>query len=534
MGLAALPNELWELVCKHIEDVDNLCNFRLSCHTFAAIGLHFLVPKVTLLRIPKSLERLTAIANHPVLRHHVREISYCADSVQQYRDVEHFASYLPYSDLRYQMSERPQSPAATDLERAGRSMQVQRLQALLKRLYQENQRLANQFSIYDQGDQSSILQDCFAKLPRLRSLRIVSDLCCNTSSYPNPYKWPYSEFFVSGINLCNETFPVLPAKFNVSDVLGPIAKTGIPLESLYLVNIDVLSILSGILGKNLELGNVPFSSLQKLVLPVIGIFDGKGDIEDAESVNSVLRCFPKIRSLDLSILPAGSARENFADFSIVYKGLALNNLTSLILVSLVCTAETLLQFFKATSATLVKLLIGDIDFKGSRVSDWIEFLDRTSSILHLDSARFRGSLTADDSGPRDSEFLAKLIASTLPVAGRSKTTFDLERVICPMIEHDTKLNLEHVIGVLMCSKLLQEPVDRRGNRIPRTNPDPNAQAALHACGLTMPANFRQEVFADLFNHDWHLDHSDKMYIPRIRHVGVLAVLAADLKRRGKI
>ncbi|CAH0025051.1 unnamed protein product [Clonostachys rhizophaga] len=80
LTMLALPLEILHYICNCLTDHADVSNFRLACRTLNSVGLDNLAPK--------SLDRLKAIATHPVLRHHVYTVLCLTDVLPYYESFE--------------------------------------------------------------------------------------------------------------------------------------------------------------------------------------------------------------------------------------------------------------------------------------------------------------------------------------------------------------------------------------------------------------------------------------------------------------
>ncbi|CAG9981273.1 unnamed protein product [Clonostachys byssicola] len=99
LTLLALPLEILHYICNCLTDHADVSNFRLACRTLSSVGLDNLAPTVSFAILPESLDRLKAIAAHPVLRHHVYTVICLTDVLPYYDSFETWKRNAQESDF---------------------------------------------------------------------------------------------------------------------------------------------------------------------------------------------------------------------------------------------------------------------------------------------------------------------------------------------------------------------------------------------------------------------------------------------------
>ncbi|VUC37280.1 unnamed protein product [Clonostachys rosea] len=97
--MLALPLEILHYICNCLTDHADVSNFRLACRTLSSVGLGNLAPTVSFAILPESLDRLKAIAAHPVLRHHVYTVICLTDVLPYYESFESWKNHAQDPDL---------------------------------------------------------------------------------------------------------------------------------------------------------------------------------------------------------------------------------------------------------------------------------------------------------------------------------------------------------------------------------------------------------------------------------------------------
>lgn len=97
--MLALPLEILHYICNCLTDHADVSNFRLACRTLSTVGLDNLAPTVSFAILPESLDRLKAIAAHPVLRHHVYTVICLTDVLPYYESFESWKHHARESNF---------------------------------------------------------------------------------------------------------------------------------------------------------------------------------------------------------------------------------------------------------------------------------------------------------------------------------------------------------------------------------------------------------------------------------------------------
>ena len=397
MAFLDLPNEIWHSICLYLDTADDLCNFRLAKNTFASVGLQYLVPKVTLLRTPKALERLTAISSHPVLRYHVKEVIYCVDTIYDHQDKERFQSYMI---MFHEKFKPPGEPLLYDLSSHLESNP--RIANELDKLYKETMILREGFLNYPYDQESRILQEAFSNLSQLKSLRIESDT--HNKRHPKQRRWPYSTFVFLDVNIlmdgCMTSASALHLPLHLENIFNAVTRSNTRLKSLGLYNLPLPLLLGYLPISKGESRPNWLASVRDLTFTTDPhATDDENHPENvAGDVNQVLKVFPGLNDLWLSISGFEGPSLFYVPFSLLFRGISVSSLRVLRLESVCCDPKALLSLLQANSVTLRDLTIINVDLECPCVRGWIDILENISLVLALHVASFSGRLTGDDTG----------------------------------------------------------------------------------------------------------------------------------------
>ncbi|MCJ1325947.1 hypothetical protein MMC10_002610 [Thelotrema lepadinum] len=494
MPFSQAPNEVLYLICENLNSAEDLCNFRLSCSAFAGVGLRYLVPRVSLLRIPKAIERLAAIANHPVLQNYVEEVIYFVDIVDVYADKETFKSRMRYRfPSKYRVPLNAQPPGiktylGLQVEQIVHPEESRKLSEELDGIYTTYEELKSTFLKYPYKDEASILGSSLVKLPRLKSL--IIDWGVTNDPFPKATRWPLSEAVASGFSLLYDgteldTFAPLQLKSFFAGVVN----RGINLDSLTIQNIELSDLINGLILPKWDPKDSLFRSVRKFKLTVEERFTGNNTATDSRRINDILKLWPNLEYLCLPISMGASSPEWFAAFSLTFKGLLWNNLRHLSIDSLSCEPDIFLGFLQARSSTLRELIMGKMNLQNSTALDWVKLLERMSSMLSLTFAKFTGDLTGQI------EFHP---FAWMDIPPACLSPYD------PIDGTKWNLNVGQVLGALLCSKVISE------TRI-------------------LPETFCHDVFEDIGDQNWVRLSDVHMRVVVVRHYETLLAISEDMK-----
>ena len=117
MKLDQLPVEILSEICTFFPAHD-VPAFRLCCRSFSEIGIRYLIPEVEVVCLLPSLQRLQAIAKHPVLRLYVRSVIYNTDVLPKYHKKKQWLAFVKDRDpreMRLEKSNARNGPTLDDI-----------------------------------------------------------------------------------------------------------------------------------------------------------------------------------------------------------------------------------------------------------------------------------------------------------------------------------------------------------------------------------------------------------------------------------
>lgn len=156
---------------------------RLLCKTFAAVGLHYLVPEVHLIFKSSSFEHLRQISEHPVISQHVEKLFYKADTLTSYDTMKQWKHNIIIPGWFHNMPDDwtgPPSPTAGERERRAYTRDMERLRAWprhtqskkqLKMAYEKYQKyLSDQNRMRACDYNAEAIREAMVRMPNLKAI----------------------------------------------------------------------------------------------------------------------------------------------------------------------------------------------------------------------------------------------------------------------------------------------------------------------------------------------------------------------------
>ena len=399
--LHSLAPEILHYICRQLDDAVAVSRFRLVCKSFATVGLRSLVPRVTVVTLPKAFEHLNDVANHPVLRHHVIEIVFVTNKLPIYLNIDDFARGLS-SQMMLSWPVAPTEPHANTVDRV----------AYERHRWSEDQvrgawtyyrELCEQQQIQEESDGLYIVRKAIAQLPRLRSIHIRQ---LTDQDGLVPYLWPGTEYGKFAINL---TGTLSNKVFSTSSLLENI------LSATLAARTSLQSLFVAVLYANVfRLENNGFEDIKQSLEQLRDISLQLQVEDEAESdswdlcrrlvekggLPQILHSATQLRNIEI-VAPYVAIEEHVVSFPRLFNGMVWSRLLRLHLVGFKTTSESLATFLEAHASSLKVLELTDFGLSGQHVREWHSFFVSCASFLDLEEARFTGHFTADLSDAGD-------------------------------------------------------------------------------------------------------------------------------------
>lgn len=393
--LDSLSSELLHHICRQLDSASDVSSFRMVCKSFAAVGLRSLLPRLTLVTLPKAFEHLSNVANHPVLRHHVREIVFVTNALQKYRDINDFARNRPRPG-RLRWAVKPDDPHATAADLVAHRRQYQGPEMELHEAWRCYEELCMEQDGQEKNDDGlAALQQTVAKLPRLRTVQIRQ---LRNEGKPASVIWSkFDEFFVSCLTDTPSKF--LSTNSHLEAILRGTLAGKNALEELSLAGLDARFFLC----ENLDLDKTQESleKLRKIELQINMEDEADSDCWDQcrQHLNEchlsqLLRSAAELQSISITA-PHVAIEDHVAIFPEIFNDIKWSHLSCLHLVGFETTSGVLVTFLEAHAGSLRVLQLGDFKLSKQKVHEWHSFFVRICSFLHLENAQFSGHFSAD-------------------------------------------------------------------------------------------------------------------------------------------
>lgn len=163
---------------------------RLVCKTFAAVGLHYLVPEVHLIFKSSSFEHLRQISEHPVISKHVETLFYEADTLTSYDTMKEWKNNIIVPAWFQSLPDNwagPPSPSAGEREHRAYTRDMERRRAgprhtqpekQLKMAYEKYQKYLsdqNRMQICDYN--ADAIREAMVRMPNLKTIEMSIECC---------------------------------------------------------------------------------------------------------------------------------------------------------------------------------------------------------------------------------------------------------------------------------------------------------------------------------------------------------------------
>ncbi|MCJ1351838.1 MAG: hypothetical protein MMC33_001822 [Icmadophila ericetorum] len=164
---ADLPPELLHMICDQL-DTGSVLNFRLVCQVWAAIGVEHIIPEISVQLHPKSLARLEAVSQHPVLSRYVYFLNYERNTLPEY-------TYEAWEKNVFCLAHLKKWPELSSMDQASKT----RAYTQFQRVFKEQQQ------VYRRSEDSWVLDAAIARFPQLISLSVI-----DRPTYEDAWKYP--------------------------------------------------------------------------------------------------------------------------------------------------------------------------------------------------------------------------------------------------------------------------------------------------------------------------------------------------------
>lgn len=403
--LDVLSPEILHCICRQLNSVLDVCQFRLACKSFAQVGLRSLLPRVTLVTLPKAFQHLSEVADHPVLRHYVQEIVVLTNVLPRYRNVHDFAQQLPPQAM-LEWPVNPTEPHATAVDRVAYARH-QWPEEKLDEVWKYYKELCAQQQEQERSDGFAGLWEVMVKLTRLRSVQIHPFAA---QAGPTPFLWPGSEYSKFTFNLLAD----MPNNFTSASCLlesmlsaAVVAKTS--LEELFVTDLEAKFFQCQ--GISLDDIKRSFEHLRKISLELKvedesdpSSWDDCCQILKQDSLHQILDSAAQLERIKI-IVPYLPMEEHVASFSLLFHDIVWPRLSLLHLEGFETTSEALVTFLEAHAHSLKILQLSSLKLSGQHVRDWYSFFVRCAASLCLEEARLKGRFTADLSDRADIDYV---------------------------------------------------------------------------------------------------------------------------------
>lgn len=186
-----LPIEITHMVFANLKGRPRgIARLRLVCKTFAAIGLHYLVPELHLIFISGSFERLREISERPIISQHVETLFYEADTLTSYETMRQWKNSIVVPPwLESIPGDQLDPPSATASEREHRAYMrnIQKLRAgprytqsekHLKLVYETYRNyLSDQAKLRACDYNAEVIREAMARMPNLKEIALSMEYC---------------------------------------------------------------------------------------------------------------------------------------------------------------------------------------------------------------------------------------------------------------------------------------------------------------------------------------------------------------------
>lgn len=391
---------------------------RLVCKTFAAVGLHYLVPEVHLIFNSSSFEHLRQISEHPVISKHVETLFYEADTLTSYDTMKEWKNDITVPGWFQSLPDDfagPPSPSAGEREHRNYTRDMERRRAGPRHTHSEKQ-LKIAYEKYQEylSDQNRMrvcdynadaIREAMARMPNLKTIEMSMERCLyegSSDKIDRAFGKAYQSVF--GDNGQKESCGVPQMR---SLLLGA-SHAGLRLQGLRCgyVHWEIFK-QSGEVFEEMK------SAVQHLTMLNLHITtrvsdDGSGDGLDEDDYHSQIPACakylkesgrlqefvvaaPDLRMLDIRFdmenpYPPAGLKQIVGDFT----WYSLHHVAFYVLKT---TEDELMHFYSRHAGTLSEIVLDTIQLtKGS----WPSLLQRMRRTLCLKKAKIYGEVTSSD------------------------------------------------------------------------------------------------------------------------------------------
>ena len=187
------PNEIWHAICEHADRL-SLFVIRRVCHRLADIAAHYLFKDLYIVWLPRSIERLVAVASHPRLRYHLKTLFFEQELLRE--ELATFDGWKELTDAECVLYRQEDLDEGKGSERREAMLKLRRHLKSWKRLVKDGDlrcihemvtRLVKSQQELLAGSESPGMLACLiSRLPNLDTIRMVS-----AASYRYTYNYDF-------------------------------------------------------------------------------------------------------------------------------------------------------------------------------------------------------------------------------------------------------------------------------------------------------------------------------------------------------
>lgn len=414
-----LPLEINHMIFAHFKgNCQVIALLRLVCKSFAAVGLHYLIPEVHLIFKSSSFEHLRQISEHPVIGKHVENLFYEADTLSSYDTLREWKNNIIVPGWFQSMPDDwagPPSPSAGGREHRAYTRDMERRRAgprhtesekQLKIAYEKYQRyLSDQNRMRGCDYNADTIGEAMVRMPNLKTIEMSMEGCLH-ESYSEKLDRAFGEAYqsVCGDNGQKESCGVPQLR---SLLLGA-SHAGLKLQGLRCGHVHW-----DIFKQRGEIFEQMKNAVQHLTMLNLHITtrisdDGAGDspneddyhfqipacaeyLEESGRLQEFVVAAPDLSILDIRFdmenpYPPAGLKQIVGDFT----WHSLHRVTFYVLQT---TEDELMYFYGRHARTLNEIVLYKIQLtKGS----WPNLLQKIRRTLHLKKAKICGVVTSEN------------------------------------------------------------------------------------------------------------------------------------------
>ncbi|CAD6579538.1 MAG: hypothetical protein ASARMPREDX12_009286 [Alectoria sarmentosa] len=391
---------------------------RLVCKTFAAVGLHYLVPEVHLIFKSSSFQHLREVSEHPVISQHVETLFYEADTLSNHWTMKQWKKriivpgwFQSIADDKVILppptaSTREQRAYTRDMKRRRAGPRYTQSEKQLKIAYEKYQSyLSDQNSMRVCDYNAEAIREALIRMPNLKNIDMSME-CCLYESRSTKADRAFGDGYqtVFGDNGQKESCGVPQMRSLLLDA----SHAGLKLQSLRCGNIHwEIFKQSGKIFEEMKKA-IQYLTMFNLQVTTRISDDGSADSLDSDDHHSQipacaeylkesgrLRKFviaaPDLKVLDISFdmenpYPPAGLKQIVGDFT-------WHSLQHLAFNVLQTTEDELVELFSRHASTLNGIVLDTIKLtKGP----WPRLLQRMRKTLCLEEAMIHGRVTSTD------------------------------------------------------------------------------------------------------------------------------------------